>query len=65
VIRPATDAAPALAPAPEELRAFCQQRLAGFKVPAHWLFTDTFPLTATGKVRKDVLSARFTGGDPR
>jgi len=65
VICPATDAASALAPAPEELRAYCQQRLAGFKVPAYWLFTDTFPLTATGKVRKDVLSARFTGRDPR
>jgi len=61
VIRPAGSTAPDQ----EELRAFCQQRLAGFKVPAHWLFTDSFPLTATGKVRKDVLSARFTGGDPR
>jgi fatty-acyl-CoA synthase len=56
-IRPAT----AEAPDPEELRAFCQQRLAAFKVPAHWLIIDTFPLTATGKVRKDELSARFEG----
>jgi fatty-acyl-CoA synthase len=44
---------------PEELRAFCRERLAAFKVPAHWLFVDSFPLTATGKIRKDVLSARF------
>jgi len=47
------------APEPEELRAFCRERLAAFKVPAYWLFVDSFPLTATGKVRKDVLSARF------
>jgi fatty-acyl-CoA synthase len=55
VIRPAG----AAAPGPEELRALCRERLAAFKVPAHWLFVDSFPLTATGKVRKDVLSARF------
>jgi fatty-acyl-CoA synthase len=48
-------------PEPEELRAFCRERLAAFKVPAHWLFTDSFPLTAAGKVRKDLLSARFAG----
>jgi fatty-acyl-CoA synthase len=62
VIRPA-DASSSDASAPEvdALREFCQQRLAGFKVPGHWLFLDNFPLTATGKVRKDVLSARFAG----
>jgi acyl-CoA synthetase (AMP-forming)/AMP-acid ligase II len=49
------------APEPDELREFCRQRLAAFKVPAHWMFLDSFPLTATGKVRKDVLSARFAG----
>jgi fatty-acyl-CoA synthase len=59
VIRPATAAT--TPPEAEELRAFCQQRLAGFKVPAHWLFVDAMPLTATGKVRKDELSARFKG----
>jgi hypothetical protein len=28
-------------------------------VPVRWLFTDAFPLTSTGKVRKDVLSAQL------
>jgi len=51
----------AAAPDPEELRAFCRRRLAAFKTPAHWLFVNSFPLTATGKVRKDVLSTRFAG----
>jgi fatty-acyl-CoA synthase len=30
-------------------------RLAAYKVPARWRFTDNFPLTATGKIRRDVL----------
>ncbi len=34
-------------------------RLATYKIPARWLFTASFPLTATGKVRKDVLSAQL------
>jgi fatty-acyl-CoA synthase len=46
-------------PTPEELADFCRQRLAAFKVPAHWQVVDSLPCTATGKVRKDVLSARF------
>jgi fatty-acyl-CoA synthase len=38
-----------------ELAGFCRARLAGYKVPARWLITDAFPLTASGKIRKDVL----------
>jgi acyl-CoA synthetase (AMP-forming)/AMP-acid ligase II len=50
-------------PAEAELAGFCRARLAAYKVPVHWLFTDAFPLTATGKVRKDVLSAQFAEAD--
>ena len=46
-------------PTATELSEFCRGRLAAYKIPARWLFTNTFPLTATGKVRKDVLSAQF------
>jgi fatty-acyl-CoA synthase len=42
-----------------ELAGYCRERLAAFKVPVRWLFTDAFPLTSTGKVRKDVLSAQL------
>ncbi len=42
-----------------ELAAFCRARLAAYKVPVRWLFTSAFPLTGTGKVRKDELSARL------
>ncbi len=35
-----------------ELTAHCHSRLAAFKVPRHWQFIETFPLTVTGKVQK-------------
>ena len=46
-------------PGAAELTELCRARLAAYKVPSRWLFTDSFPLTATGKVRKDVLSAQL------
>jgi fatty-acyl-CoA synthase len=42
-----------------ELAEYCRGRLAAYKTPVRWLFTDSFPLTSTGKIRKDVLSARL------
>ncbi|MBM3985742.1 MAG: AMP-binding protein [Planctomycetes bacterium] len=37
---------------PAALHAALQQRLASFKIPAHWLAVDHFPLTGSGKVQK-------------
>jgi fatty-acyl-CoA synthase len=42
-----------------ELAEFCRARLAGYKVPIRWLITDAFPLTASGKIRKDVLRGQL------
>jgi fatty-acyl-CoA synthase len=42
-----------------ELAEYCRGRLAAYKTPVRWLFTDGFPLTSTGKIRKDVLSAQL------
>jgi acyl-CoA synthetase (AMP-forming)/AMP-acid ligase II len=39
----------------EELRAFCAQRLADYKVPRHITFVDELPRNATGKVLKQQL----------
>ncbi len=36
----------------EEVRAFCQGRIAHYKVPRHVRVVDGFPLTATGKPQK-------------
>jgi fatty-acyl-CoA synthase len=44
---------------PTELGEYCRGRLAAYKTPVRWLITDAFPLTSTGKVRKDVLSAQL------
>src|SRR6266566_2726819 len=55
VIRPVADV-----PAEAELAGYCRERLAAYKTPVRWLFTDAFPLTSTGKIRKHVLSARLS-----
>ncbi|MBV9193295.1 MAG: AMP-binding protein [Solirubrobacterales bacterium] len=36
----------------EELRAFCRETIAHFKVPRYVKFVDSFPMTVTGKVQK-------------
>jgi fatty-acyl-CoA synthase len=41
----------------EELRAFCRERLAGFKVPRRFVFRE-LPKTATGKIQKFALRER-------
>ncbi|HVV36487.1 MAG TPA: AMP-binding protein [Acidimicrobiales bacterium] len=39
-------------PSEDELRTFCRERLAHFKVPRYWKFVADFPMTVTGKVQK-------------
>ena len=36
----------------ESLRAFCDGRLARYKIPRYVKLVDTFPMTVTGKIRK-------------
>jgi len=61
-IRPVPDAAP---PSEADLAEFCRRQLAPFKVPARWLLLGSFPLTSTGKVRKDQLSELLAGSADR
>ena len=42
----------------DELITWCRERMANFKVPRHVTLCTELPLTANGKVRKDVLRAR-------
>lgn len=37
---------------PDELRAFCQGKIAHFKIPRYVKLVEDFPMTVTGKVRK-------------
>lgn len=36
----------------EELKQWAKDRIAHFKIPKHFKFVDTFPMTVTGKVQK-------------
>src|SRR5215204_263074 len=37
------------------LRQFCNKKIANYKIPSYWKFTDSFPMTVTGKIRKIAL----------
>jgi len=41
----------------DELRNWCRERLAGFKLPSHFVFSD-LPKTQTGKIQKTILRER-------
>jgi fatty-acyl-CoA synthase len=36
----------------EEMRDYCRDQIAHYKVPRYWKFVTEFPMTVTGKVRK-------------
>ncbi len=36
----------------DELREYCKDKIAYFKVPTYFKFTDVFPMTITGKIQK-------------
>ena len=36
----------------EEIRAFCKDRIAHYKIPKYWKFVSEFPMTISGKIRK-------------
>ena len=45
-----------------ELRAFCRERLARFKVPRDFVFRDSLPKGGTGKILKAELREPFWQG---
>jgi fatty-acyl-CoA synthase len=36
----------------EELKNFCQGKIARFKIPRYFRFVNEFPMTASGKIQK-------------
>ena len=48
----------------EELAAFLAGKLAKYKIPKRWLFLDSLPRTAYGKVVKGELRRRFVQDVP-
>jgi fatty-acyl-CoA synthase len=53
---------PADPPTLEELRAYCDGRLAHYKIPSRLRILDSFPMTVSGKVRKVELRERYADG---
>jgi fatty-acyl-CoA synthase len=43
----------------DEIKTFCANKIAHYKVPRYIRFVDEFPLTATGKVQKFVMRERM------
>ncbi|MDQ2717982.1 MAG: AMP-binding protein [Chloroflexota bacterium] len=39
----------------EEMRAFCQGKIAHYKIPRYVTFVDAFPMTVTGKIQKFLM----------
>ena len=39
----------------EELRQFCRDKIAHFKIPRYFKFVDSYPMTVTGKIQKFVM----------
>jgi fatty-acyl-CoA synthase len=39
----------------EEIRAYCRDQIATYKIPRYVLFVDSFPMTVTGKIQKFIL----------
>ncbi len=50
------------APAEEELRDFCRQRLADFKVPRRFVIATDLPRGPTGKILKRALRRMAVAG---
>jgi len=45
----------------EEVRLFCRDQIAHFKIPQYVMIVDTLPRTVTGKIRKHVLKEQAIG----
>ena len=44
----------------EEIREFCKDRIAHFKIPRYIKFVESFPMTVTGKVQKFAMREQMT-----
>ncbi|SEI13204.1 class I adenylate-forming enzyme family protein [Paracoccus alkenifer] len=49
-------------PAAEELYGHCRKNLSPQKTPEKWFFVDSYPMTATGKIQKNVLAEMIQAG---
>ncbi|RWS06862.1 acyl-CoA synthetase-like protein [Dinothrombium tinctorium] len=43
---------------PEDIKEFCKDKLTYFKIPKYIMFVEHFPMTATGKMQKFIMSEK-------
>jgi long-chain acyl-CoA synthetase len=48
----------------DELKAFCKERLAAYKVPTHYEFRDELPKTTVGKILRRELVRQHKESNP-
>jgi fatty-acyl-CoA synthase len=44
----------------DDVKAFCKDQIAHYKIPRYVRFVDEFPMTVTGKMQKYLMRARMT-----
>jgi fatty-acyl-CoA synthase len=44
----------------DDVKAFCKDQIAHYKVPRHIRFVDEFPMTVTGKMQKFIMREKMT-----
>ena len=49
---------PGVSSSEEEIKAFCRDQIAHYKVPRYVKFVDEFPMTVTGKIQKFIMRER-------
>jgi fatty-acyl-CoA synthase len=50
-------------PNPDELKAWCRERISAHKAPNFWYFVESYPMTPSGKVQKFVLREQIVAGE--
>lgn len=50
-------------PAAEDLYAYCRKNLSPQKTPEKWFFVQSYPMTPTGKIQKNVLADMIQAGE--
>jgi fatty-acyl-CoA synthase len=46
---------PGMTATEEEIKVFCRDQIAHYKVPRYVKFVDAFPMTVTGKIQKFIM----------
>lgn len=44
----------------DEIKAYCKDKIAHYKIPAHIRFVDEFPMTVSGKVQKFIIREQMS-----